>query len=325
MFTKLPLFPIAFLATALAAAEPAGQVLLLENEQLIEGVIARKGEWYSIKRATGETIYPAEKVWKVVPDRKAAYAAVHGRANLDDVDERVRLAKWCMQYDLREEALLEAEAGLKIKPNEAYCAFVVQSLKKPAAITPAEKPAEQPKPAMAVQTDIPGDFPAEALGTFTSRVQPILMNACASCHASGKAGAFVLEMNHGNASRRATQMNVIAAIKMIDRTNPMKSPLLEKGLVPHGDGKAPPLKGKASPAYQHLEAWVSDYFPQLAKKETPVVEDAEPKVVSKAIAKTETKEEPKAASKPPVVIDPFDPKEFNEKFGAKKEDVKKKD
>src|SRR5437763_620082 len=71
-------------------------------------------------------------------------------------------------------------------------------------VTPPPAPWPPTPPAPAVELS------ADALGMFTTRVQPILMNTCASCHASGKGGAFTLTRAYdgGAAARRATQQNV---------------------------------------------------------------------------------------------------------------------
>jgi hypothetical protein len=90
----------------------AGHVLLLDNERFLEGDITREGERYRIRRALGETWVPAAKVMRLCASREDAYHFLRGRANLRDVDERLRLARWCHLHGLREQGLAEARAVL---------------------------------------------------------------------------------------------------------------------------------------------------------------------------------------------------------------------
>src|SRR5262249_40251957 len=102
------------------------------------------------------------------------------------------------------------------------------------------------------------DVSAETLGVFTTRVQPILMNACASCHATGRGGAFKLTRAFEGATiaRRSTQHNLAAVMAQVDIHNPEASPLLIKAVSVHGANNQPPLKGRQSPPFRMLEEWV---------------------------------------------------------------------
>src|SRR5437764_636717 len=79
-----------------------------------------------------------------------------------------------------------------------------------------------PAPAME-----PADCSAEALKLFSTKVQPILSNACAGCHAGNKGGSFDLRGSD-------LQFNLAAAAKQLDRANIAKSPLLLRAVTAHG-------------------------------------------------------------------------------------------
>src|SRR5437764_13951825 len=72
-----------------------GRVLLLQNERIFEGDIEKIGAQYRLRGpAGGETWVPAERVMRLCASREVAYHYLRTQANLDDPDERVRLAKW---------------------------------------------------------------------------------------------------------------------------------------------------------------------------------------------------------------------------------------
>src|SRR5262245_55617209 len=116
MKTALPSFLVALVLTAGRASAdtppPAtGKVLLLDNERTLEGDIGRIGTQYRVKPSVGVTWVPAEKVLHLCASQEEAHAFLARRANLDDPDERLRLARWCHLHGLRDQALAEVRAA----------------------------------------------------------------------------------------------------------------------------------------------------------------------------------------------------------------------
>src|SRR5262245_61471732 len=85
-----------------------GRVLILDNEHTLTGDIEQVGDQYRVKRLVGETWVPLGKVLRLCASLEDAHRYLQGRANLNDPDERLRLADWCRQHGLREEAYEEA-------------------------------------------------------------------------------------------------------------------------------------------------------------------------------------------------------------------------
>jgi hypothetical protein len=281
-----------------AAAEPgpaAGKVLLLDNERVLEGDIERVGDQYRVRRAAGETLVPADKALCLGATLDDAYAFLRRRANLNDPDERLRLARWCHLYGLRGRALAEVTAAVELRPDHPESRRLLDSLRQSAGAAPAAAPAsaaapeaEGPPPPRP-----PPDLTAESLCAFRTRVQPILMNACANCHANGHAGTFKLTRvyDDGGASRKVLQRNVAAVLAQLNLRQPQGSPLLTKAVSAH-DGKMAqaPLKGRQAPAFRVLEGWVEETLagnPQLqalaagpSVPEPPAAPPPEPKPVA---------------------------------------------
>lgn len=245
---------------ALFATEPpprTGTILLLDSGRVLEGDIELVGDQYRIRRSIGETWMPAAKVQCLCASAVEAYEHLRGQANLGDPDERLRLARWCQQRGLRAQALVEAAAAVELRPSHADSRRYMTGLQRLDANAPAAPKRDETEPETAALPAV--DFNSESLGMFVTRVQPVLMNACASCHASGRGGSFKLTRTHEGelGNRRGTQQNLAAVLAHVSRDRLRESPLLTKAVTVHGgDAEQPPLKGRQSPAYHILEEWV---------------------------------------------------------------------
>jgi len=236
----------------------SGRVLVLENERALEGEIRWEGGNYCVRRAAGEFWLTGDKVLALCANWEEAFAFVRSQTNLRDPDERLRLARWCQAYGLRSEALAEATAALQMRPSHTASRQLVTLLQRSAS------PAEKASPAPSAQVaQLPASAPpaidlsAESLGMFSARVQPVLMNTCASCHAGPKTATFRLVRAAGTstASRRATHQNVAAVLAQIDPVHPNSSPLLMRAVTDHGKAGQAPVKAQ-SPPYRILQEWI---------------------------------------------------------------------
>src|SRR5690349_9097342 len=107
------------IGAAFAIADPpaTSRVVVLDNENLVEGEVAQVSGGYQIRRAVGgDMTLPPDRVLAVVADRKEAFAVVLGRANRHDADEHLRLARWCAANGLPGEALAEARTAARMRP-----------------------------------------------------------------------------------------------------------------------------------------------------------------------------------------------------------------
>lgn len=103
----------------------------------------------------------------------------------------------------------------------------------------------------------PGDFNTVAAKAFPSKVQPILTNLCAACHAKPDyAGTFKLKaIPTGFADADAARANLLVTFAHLDRVKPSASELMAKCVTAHGGQKAPACRTAAHPAAIALEAW----------------------------------------------------------------------
>lgn len=126
------------------------------------------------------------------------------------------------------------------------------------AMAPTPKPPASPVvPVLVTELDDrPPAFNSEAAKSFAGRVQPVLANACANCHArKDHASRFRMRYTSGEyVDHDATNANLYAVVRMLDREKPADSLILAKALTAHGGAKDAPLRSVA--AFRGLEAWV---------------------------------------------------------------------
>jgi hypothetical protein len=330
-----------------------GKVLLLDNDRILEGDIEKVDGQYRVRRTVGEVWVPADRCKRLCKDLDETYEVMKRQINLKDADERLRLSRWCQMNGLKEHALHEAKIALDMRPEHPESVQLVQMLQRfTVAKSPVPASLAQPAaPQITLKTHAaaraPLDVSNESLVFFSTRVQPILMNTCISCHSHGNGGGFQLVRPNDGGPRTAAQANLNAALDFINLDRPVLSPLLIKAVVAHGGASAAPLKGRQSPPFQTMQTWVDQLLtgnPHLkeirqAETQSSVSTSAKKDYLNEVFAApertpmlppqpTETKKSGEIVSRPvqrldektapPIVApavpgprDPFDPAEFN--------------
>jgi hypothetical protein len=327
-----------------------GHVLLLENGRTLQGDIGLEGSQYRVRRSIGETWVPCDKVSRLCASLEEAYDFLRKQANLRDPDERMRLTRWCLQHDLRSQAIQEVSAAVELRPNNAEYRRLLQSLQR--AIEDGGSKIEDRKtgkddlvdPRSSIldpHSSRPVDLTAGSVSQFITKVQPVLMNTCAGCHGTSHSGPFQLErvLDNGVVSRRATQYNLAHVLAQINCENVVASPLLTRAVTIHGEAAQPPIKNRDAAAFHRLEDWVKQTLennPQLRETSGGVFPAAEPRKEPK---KTEDTAEQSpltihhslltpgsdfatsqpAPPKPTTPVDPFDPIIFNRQAHPEKQ------
>src|SRR5262249_33529513 len=100
-------------------------------------------------------------------------------------------------------------------------------------------------------------------------IQPILMNTCAGCHASGRGGDFKLTRCYdATVNRRGLHQNLAAVLAQVDLERPATSPLLYKAVSAHGGAAQAPLPGRQAQPFRTLQEWAEQVIannPHLRK------------------------------------------------------------
>jgi hypothetical protein len=289
-----------------------------------------------------------------------AYVYLRKQANLRDPDERMRLARWCQQHDLQDQAIAEVTAAVELRPRNVEYRRLLESLQRTSA-EKNEEPGSKTESRESTKgnfardsrssvvdprSSLPVDLTAGSVNQFITKVQPILMNTCATCHGAAHAGPFQLQrvLDGGAVSRRTTQYNLARVLAQISPDAIFSSPLLTRAVSIHGESPQPPIKNREAAAYRRLEDWVKQTLennPQLRERHGEdrgsKIEDGSPEgngrterptsvfeapsspnsvtvsPLSPSVPKqpTEFAGAPPASAKPTAPADPFDPIIFN--------------
>jgi hypothetical protein len=188
----------------------------------------------------------------------------------------LRLAQWCIRQGLFGEAGAEIDAARAIDPRSPAVELMARRLELGRAPMQARKPAVS-TPRTANELDqldrMVHAMPEKSVEAFTQRVQPTLMNTCATAACHGPQSDSKLQllrvMGGRPAGRRLTQRNLQALMPWIDQQQPAASPLLKYATTIHAGGKAPPLATE-SLQYRRLLEWV--YQMSRAEDQLPAVQ-----------------------------------------------------
>jgi hypothetical protein len=309
-------------------APRSGKVLLLRSERALEGDIEKVGAQYHVRRGSGEMLVAAEQAVRLCADWDDAYRYLRGRANLNDADERLRLARWCRLHRLDRLALEEARVVLEMRPGQPEARQMVALLERHQTGSPPAQPTTAPPP-LALGPVPEVDLDPESLIQFKTRIQPILMNACVSCHGGPQAGAFRLYRVSEGGQHGSTQRNLSAVLAQVNLEQVAVSPLLVKAVSPHGGTSQRPLVSKEGPPFRMLQTWleqtaannphlrahkaaVGQVPPARTAAVVPAVATS-PAIVSRPLTRVEGGGPSPGTEVQPAVhtTDPFDPGVFN--------------
>ncbi len=249
--------------TELSAAR-AG-VMLLHNNQVISGTISRAGDYYIVVVDHGEIRLHSREVQFVCGNLQEAYRHLHKRIRFDNVRDRLDLAVWCERVGLVSEAFQELRLAAALNPAHPLIPLVDRRIRMA-----LDRTAESPEEDQSVRSASPGaspeeldrmvrGMPAGVVETFTQTIQPLLTNNCTAsgCHGPAADHGFrLLRIPAGQPpSRRLTQRNLHAVVKLIDRDDIENSSLLTAPIRAHGPTRAPIFTDRYSAKYQQLIAW----------------------------------------------------------------------
>ncbi len=237
-----------------------GKVLLLLNGHVMEGDIEKIGTQMRVRRGASEVWIAADLSARLCADWDDAYLFMETLIKADSANDHVKLARWCNMQHMNDKALRQAKIALELQPEHPGARQIVmlleRNMREPAdKATPVSVPVPISVPGKPAETPFFVDVTAETSIAFTTKVQPILMNTCANCHANGGGGKFVLERVSEGGQKVATQRNLAAVLSFIDMDRPSISPLLVKAVAPHG-AATPPIKDRSAKPFVALKDWL---------------------------------------------------------------------
>lgn len=240
-------------------------VLLLRNGQVLTGEIARIEDRYSILMDRGEIRLHGRDVECVCRDLEEAYRQKCLQSRADCVEDHLDLAQWCQANGLLAHASDELAQAAALNPSHPLIPLVqrkIQNSAEPivARAQPASSSPDSHEPSVEELDRMVRGMPSGAVEMFTQSIQPMLTNTCtvSACHGTTTDNNFrLLRIPSGRPpSRRLTQRNLHAVVKLINWEDPSKSPLLTAPIQPHGTSRTAIFTDRQVDSYQELVRWV---------------------------------------------------------------------
>jgi hypothetical protein len=266
------LVPASLVGQDLANLSPQVGVLVLRNGQLMHGEITQAGDHYIVTFGTGgEVKIAAKDVETRCTDVEAAYDYKLRRLSGEGAGPHLDLAEWCLRHNLHRHCAEQLSLALAAEPEHKRIEQIDRRLQL-ALQTPVTT-----KSTTANSTIVSGDqlektlrdLPKGSLERFTTLVQPMLNNRCATshCHGATSTSEFrLLRPPAGlNAPQRFTQRNLYAVLQFVDRDDPLNSPIYTKPQSPHGGGDTAAFDARSRAQMQELQTWLE----QIAYRKDP--------------------------------------------------------
>jgi hypothetical protein len=287
-------------ASAAIAASPGGAALdrqpvivLLRDGRIVKGELSEEDGIFTVTQPIGVMRFPTKRVEKVFASIQEVYSYKLEQLPENDFDERIKLARWCLEQKLEPEARQQLDAILKRSPKHGQARAMLSSLdqaqsrlanrlrdpevqqtRAELARTPTgERPNTLDTAViygarrgmgisdLPVIFDLPTSQAVKRTDEFARYVHPVLQAYCARCHNESYDGEFQLVQIKSklDRTRDALRANLDASLKLIDRDYPPRSELLASSLRPHGRGPTmrPIFQGSNDRAYQILATWVN--------------------------------------------------------------------
>jgi hypothetical protein len=250
-------------------ADEAEQYAVLRNGEVLNGRIARQGDRFVIATPNSEMRVPAREVDFICQSLDEAYGVQRNRLIAGRIDDHLNLADWCLRQKLLGYAAGEVGKAMEIDPRNSRLAVLDRRLKReqesaqsnstPKAATPASA-----APVANISADelerLVRSLPGNTVETFTSTIQPMLLNSCATagCHGPSPASKFTLlrPATGDLPQRRLTQRNLYNTLSWVDHAEPADSKILVAAKQPHGLDNVSSAPGLNYAHYQQLAAWV---------------------------------------------------------------------
>ncbi len=268
-------------ASGVASAE---RLLLLHNGKVIKGVIRQSATGYMVNVTGGQMVLPFDQVRLEAADLEDAYRQLRDTLPDHTAAAHIELARWCVTNGLPDYARKQLREALRREPDSTVAKNMLQRINDQLLATKDVPAVAQrngqfsmlgdAKPGIAPEAL--GGLPREAAADFVSKVQPLLVNRCATagCHGPGSGNSFeLLRAKLGKAPPKIySERNLATVLERLDLERPLSSPLLVKL---RGETKSIGARQSHGGLSQEQQQMLRTWIESISKKPEPV---AKPKV-----------------------------------------------
>ncbi len=302
---------LALSSLGIAQMPAVHRAILLDDFSVVEGHTLHVGTIFRVTNGDRTRTLSQNHVLFEAASVEEIYQFVLGKMDVTTVAGAAQMAAWCDKNAMYDRAIGHARSVLASNPTDAVLLESIRKLEAKAARVVVKKPAHQATQAAAA---LPAndDLSTEATLSFGTKVQPLLMNVCASCHAqkTDKSAFKLSRVREGYIDAEATATNRKIVANQLSRANPTGSPFLEMLVTAHGGQKLASLPNRNHPAYRNLETWVLSAVPAVVTPRASLAAKAEMPMVVTAELQRPASVAPIAKS-PAQSNDPYDATAFN--------------
>jgi len=269
--------------------------LLLHNGNVLFGEVSTVGRITYVTRDDDSVIQLAADQVAAVGE-SVADLYEHRRANrfggdLRRIQDDIR---WCLRHSLVREAAEDALLARSLAPGDPQTAQLLRQIAHrlqsqrdnetrareesepslPWDRLSAVQPASHEAPLAVEESDENASsndsFPIDqaSINQFTTRIQPMLMNRCASCHTRKPESPGGLQLHAAITStwapKRVAADNLRSVLKFINLNDPAASQLRSSAMDHHG-GRKKSFGDASSAMMQNLDEWLSRLRPSDAE------------------------------------------------------------
>ncbi|MCA9045966.1 MAG: hypothetical protein KDA69_16685, partial [Planctomycetaceae bacterium] len=272
------------------AAVPVPQgVVVMNDGRVFEGNLREVPGGYRVEKADGTyNMVPFDLILATAESVPAAYRKLRNSVSFHTVDSHMKLAEWCRDQGLMQEARLEVAAALELEPLRSDARQLLKEIE--ANVNPRPLHHETaPAPAMTAdgftkpENRTAQGLSDEATREFIIHIQPMMMNKCgnARCHGGDQIGReFHFQMVRGQTNQtRTSDQNLAALMAQIDFASPEASPLLQK---PQESTEFHRFVFRGSTGIrqlQILQAWVAQVARDKSPAQSPRMQQRQPSEV----------------------------------------------
>jgi hypothetical protein len=276
-------------APTAAASTPPERYLMLANGQVIKGVVSQNEKEFLVRQRIGVMHFPRQQVAGAFNTVRDAYEYQVQQLPDRDSEERLKLARWCLNVKLHAEAQEQLQKVLALNSKNPQARAMLFTMEQAAAMAAERRRDPEVRQTAAMERvdnnpsaldsgviqkaqrqlnitgmpvifDLPTPLAIKRTQEFLTLVNPLLQAYCVKCHDGNYDGSFQLVPTkiRSEQTHDAIRANLDAILRLVDQENLAKSELLTATLRPHGNGprKRPIFPGSNDRAYQILSTWV---------------------------------------------------------------------
>ncbi|MFM7059388.1 MAG: hypothetical protein ACKO2P_20950 [Planctomycetota bacterium] len=277
--------PVDTQAQSVAARSTRGaELLLLADGQLLEYPFSTRDDGYEVRFPGGPQFIESSRVLCVADSRTEAWRHLRSTFSSFSPDIHLRLARWCLRYQLPDCAERELLDALNLDPNRTDARELLEDItgRRLAASRSSSGPQNAraipgaPGVTAAMSAQSLGGLTSENARSFVRRIQPLMSNRCgaAGCHGPGTTSDFRLSSIRSGSTPLTAERNLAAVLAQVTPEAPLQSPLLQRADQLHGGMQEPAFRGRVGAQQrQMLREWVlaavHDLHPELAPDREP--------------------------------------------------------